>query len=39
MCQLDVMLVYEVFDSARAKMLYPYNYMRNYARLQVSTDR
>ena len=34
-CQLDLMLVYERFDSEKATMLYPVNILRNYARLQV----
>ncbi|KAG2486289.1 hypothetical protein HYH03_014994 [Edaphochlamys debaryana] len=36
-CALDVMLFYEVYDSDQAKLLYPVNYMRNYARMQVRT--
>lgn len=34
-CQLDLMLVYERFESEKATMLYPVNILRNYARLQV----
>ena len=36
-CQLDLMLVYERFSSARATVLYPVNTLRNYARLQART--
>ncbi|GLI63689.1 hypothetical protein VaNZ11_006689 [Volvox africanus] len=36
-CQLDVMLFYELYDSEQARLLYPVNYLRNYARLQVRT--
>ncbi|GIL81117.1 hypothetical protein Vretimale_12759 [Volvox reticuliferus] len=36
MCQLDIMLFYELYDSEQARLLYPVNYLRNYARLQVS---
>ncbi|PNH12214.1 Glycosyltransferase-like protein LARGE [Tetrabaena socialis] len=36
-CQLDLMLFSEVFDSDQAKLLYPVNYLRNYARMQVRT--
>ncbi|KAG2430370.1 hypothetical protein HYH02_013732 [Chlamydomonas schloesseri] len=37
MCQLDIMLFYEVYDSDQSKLLYPVNYLRNYARMQVRT--
>jgi len=36
-CQLDLMFVYEVFDSLEATMLYPVNTLRNLARMQVRT--
>ncbi|KAG2499595.1 hypothetical protein HYH03_002536 [Edaphochlamys debaryana] len=37
-CQLDLMLVYEVYQSAKmAGLLYPVNVMRNLARLQART--
>ncbi|KAG2444235.1 hypothetical protein HXX76_000993 [Chlamydomonas incerta] len=36
-CQLDVMLFYEVYDSDQSRLLYPVNYLRNYARMQVRT--
>ncbi|GFR51211.1 hypothetical protein Agub_g13537 [Astrephomene gubernaculifera] len=36
-CQLDLMLFSEVFDSPQAALLYPVNYLRNYARMQVRT--
>lgn len=35
MCQLDVLLLYEVFDSPDAQLLYPVNALRNLARMQV----
>ena len=31
-CQLQLMLLYEVFDSEKAAILYPVNILRNYAR-------
>ena len=34
-CQLDVMIIWEVYNSMEAKILYPINYMRNYAYVQV----
>lgn len=34
-CKLDLMLVREVFDDPEAKIWYPVNQLRNYARLQV----
>ena len=34
-CQLDMMLLYEVFDSTDTKLLYPVNTLRNFARMQV----
>lgn len=34
-CQLDLMLVYEVFDSIQAMLLYPVNALRNLARMQA----
>ncbi|EFJ43666.1 hypothetical protein VOLCADRAFT_96251 [Volvox carteri f. nagariensis] len=37
MCQLDLMLFYELYDSDQSKLLYPVNYLRNYARMQVRT--
>ena len=37
-CKLDLMLVREVFDDSEAKIWYPVNQLRNYARLQVSGD-
>lgn len=37
-CQLDLMLVYEVFDSSDASLLYPVNTLRNLARMQVNVD-
>ncbi|EFJ43106.1 hypothetical protein VOLCADRAFT_96805 [Volvox carteri f. nagariensis] len=37
-CALDVMLVYELYNEARAlKTLYPVNMLRNWARLQART--
>ena len=33
--QLDMMLVYEWIDDDNAKLIYPVNILRNYARLQV----
>lgn len=36
-CQLDVMYFYEVYDSTTSALLYPVNYLRNYARMQVRT--
>ncbi|PNW87946.1 hypothetical protein CHLRE_01g008051v5 [Chlamydomonas reinhardtii] len=36
-CQLDIMFFYEVYDSDQSKLLYPVNYLRNYARMQVRT--
>ncbi len=30
-----MMLIWEVFDSAEAALLYPVNSLRNYARMQV----
>lgn len=36
-CQLDILLVYELFQEERAIMLYPVNAMRNLARLQAKT--
>lgn len=35
LCQLDIMLLWEVYDSDRSTQLYPFNYLRNYAQLQV----
>lgn len=37
MCVLDVMLVYEVFSDKNAALLYPFNTLRNLARLQART--
>lgn len=34
-CQLDLMLIWEAFDSKEAALLYPVNSLRNYARMQV----
>lgn len=36
-CQLHLMLFYQVFKDDDAKMLYPLNYLRNYARMQAKT--
>jgi hypothetical protein len=36
-CQLDLLLVYERFNSSREMILYPVNTLRNYARLQART--
>lgn len=36
-CQLEAMLVYEVFAEQQAAMLYPVNVLRNLARLQART--
>mmetsp|Transcript_21809 Transcript_21809/g.37226 ORF Transcript_21809/g.37226 Transcript_21809/m.37226 type:complete len:431 (-) Transcript_21809:13-1305(-) len=36
-CQLDMMLLYEVFDHKDSAMLYPVNSLRNFARMQVRT--
>lgn len=36
-CQLDIMLVYELYQEERAMMLYPVNLLRNLARLQART--
>lgn len=36
LCQLDLMLVVEVFSGSRTALLYPYNVLRNLARLQAS---
>ena len=36
-CQLDLMLVWEAFDSKEAALLYPVNSLRNYARMQVES--
>ena len=35
MCELDVVLVYEVYTEQKAQMLYPINLLRNLARIQV----
>ena len=35
-CQLDLMLLWEAFDSKEASLLYPVNSLRNYARALVS---
>lgn len=37
MCVLDLMLVYEVFSDKNAALLYPFNTLRNLARLQART--
>ncbi len=34
-CQLDLMLLWEAFDSKEAALLYPVNSLRNYARMMV----
>ena len=34
-CAPDILLVYEVFTEEQATMLYPFNLLRNLARLQV----
>ncbi|KAG1660376.1 hypothetical protein FOA52_012669 [Chlamydomonas sp. UWO 241] len=36
-CQLDLMLIWEAFDSSEAALLYPVNTLRNLARMQVRT--
>ncbi|MEW5309976.1 MAG: hypothetical protein WDW38_001814 [Sanguina aurantia] len=36
-CKLDLLLVYEVFSEERALMLYPFNVLRNLARMQART--
>ncbi|MEW5303515.1 MAG: hypothetical protein WDW36_006199 [Sanguina aurantia] len=33
-CQLDVMLVFEIFTDKKGALLYPFNILRNFARLQ-----
>ncbi|GAX84389.1 hypothetical protein CEUSTIGMA_g11811.t1 [Chlamydomonas eustigma] len=38
MCQLDLMFLWEAFDSKQASLLYPVNSLRNYARMQVRTN-
>lgn len=38
MCVLDVMLVYEIFTDKNAPLLYPFNALRNLARLQSRTS-
>lgn len=38
-CVLDVALMWEVFVDEQAKLLYPVNYLRNYARMQVGGGR
>lgn len=38
MCTLDLMFITEVFDHTDTTMLYPVNYLRNLARMQVSTS-
>ncbi len=35
LCQLDMMLFYEVFDDRASSLLYPVNALRNFARMQV----
>lgn len=37
MCVLDLMLVYEVFLDEDSTLLYPFNMLRNLARLQART--
>ena len=36
-CQLDIIFVWEAFDSESASLLYPVNSLRNYARILVKT--
>lgn len=36
-CALDVLLAYEVFDSEVTSVMYPFNILRNMARLQART--
>ena len=37
-CQLDLMLLWEAFDSKDAFLLYPVNSLRNFARMQVCVN-
>ncbi|MEW5310012.1 MAG: hypothetical protein WDW38_001847 [Sanguina aurantia] len=37
-CQLDVMLVFEIFTDKKGALLYPFNILRNFARLQARTQ-
>jgi hypothetical protein len=36
-CQLSMMLLWEVYSNEAARILYPYNMLRNYALVQVRT--